>query len=116
KNLKLVDAVRAIANAATLKVTYTDEFAKIGTRVSLDKESQTVEEAFTNVLRGTGFLARIIPPDEVVIAKRTKAEQDSAIIRVTVIDSATRQPIQNVMVEITGTNKRLLTDVRGVVT
>ncbi len=114
-NVPLIDAARSVAKAANMKLTHTDDLGRVTSRVSLKKTNVTLKDAFSALLSGTEFQARIIPPNEVVITRRAKdaESQDSAVIRVLVVDSVSQQPVPSVMVEITGTNKRVLTDAKG---
>lgn len=114
RDMVLIDALRAVAQAASATLTYTNAVANLPVRRSLVGRDITLEHALEKLLTGTSLQAKVMPPNDIVIVDRNAVAPDSATVTGRVIDAATQQPIANATVSIRGTNRRTLTNEHGV--
>lgn len=96
----LLAVVSLVARQAGLRPAYNESILPSGVRVTLHVRDLAVEDAFQQVLSGTGLVAQIRPVGTVVIARAGDEEAQRGGITVIVTDAATKQPISRATVTV----------------
>ncbi|MBX6332526.1 MAG: TonB-dependent receptor, partial [Gemmatimonadaceae bacterium] len=120
RRVPLRDALQAIAKQGGVTLIYSNRVVSLDRVVSVELRNGTVQTALDRVLAGTGVTFHVSSLGAVVLekaaqAEESRADEDAATGTVfgRVTDTATAQPLANVVVSITGTSHTAMTNAQG---
>jgi TonB-linked SusC/RagA family outer membrane protein len=120
QNSPLVRVIESINEQAGLGLAYSDQILPKEKLVTLTVRNITARQALAAVLEGTGIVLRVSSAGVLILTREAEgrrtevtAESTAGIVSGAVTDSASGEPVPNVIVSVKGTTVRASTSDRG---
>jgi TonB-linked SusC/RagA family outer membrane protein len=118
RNATIPEALTAIEEQTSLRFAYKPSILPSGTTVSLDAGDITVAAALTQILLDADVDVEIAPYGQATLVARNRAAtqrqpSDSIVVRGTITDSTTHNPISGAVIRVAGGNQSTVSGVDG---
>ncbi len=107
RDVTLKTALKEIDRQANLHLAYSPRLVPVGRHVTIRKDSATVKEALSELLRGTEVIPVVTAAGNVMLvrteAKKAAPVAAEGVVWGRVVDSATAKPLEGAVVSVKGT-------------
>ncbi len=117
RDVTLKTALKEIDRQANLHLAYSPRLVPVGRHVTIRKDSATVKEALSELLRGTEVIPVVTAAGNVMLvrteAKKAAPVAAEGVVWGRVVDSATAKPLEGAVVSVKGTTLTTKSNVGG---
>ena len=113
ENMRIRDVFRELEKQGDFAFFFSEIYPELDNRVTLDIQDESIDGLLTKILEGSNLDYEILNQNFIVITPRETAPEGQQLVRGTITDAFTMEPLVGATVVVEGTTEGVITDLSG---